>query len=266
MTTEGNEPVNTEVQATETQQVTTPTAEDRVKELEAQIAAKEQDIAKAKHFEEGYKGLQTQLNKLNTQLKSAQDVRSELDAQKQYIKVLAAAIAEKGNLREEDVVNPSPERKQNLLAQYEELEKQQNAKRQQAEAAAKAEEYNTKANEIYEKAKVVFKDNPDELERVEDRLSQGFLNPSKFERAVAMVEKAEKPVVVKESEEERINKLVEEKLKERLAEASKNNPLLKTEPAVPSGKGLSKATLNQQYVSGDITTEEYAKRKRELGF
>lgn len=248
MDEEGNEPQVQEPAEEAQPQPQAPTAEDQLKMLTAQLESEKQNRVKS---EESYKGLQRRINQLNDELKRQTDFKTELDGLKQTYKILAAAIAEKQAISEEGVDNMPQGKRQDLLAKFDEIEKTQDAKRKESEARNKARIYQEEADSVYERAKKVFGDNEDALEKVEDRLSQGFYNPLKLERAKAMVEKAEKEMVKKTeqpTEEERIEK----EIQRRLSEKSK----FKTDTAVPASRGLSAKEVIARYAAGDKSVSD----------
>lgn len=235
-----------------TPEVKTPTTEEQLRTLQAQLTEKDNVLVQK---EESYKSLQRNLNKTTEELKRQRDLREELAELKETQRLFAAMLAEKGTVEEQPEGMPQG-RKQELLTKFEELQKQQEEKRKQADVEAKRQEYIRQADEIWNRAKTLgIPEDDDTLLNIEDYLKEGNLKRAeitvkKFEAAKKPVEsKKEEP---KETEEQRINRLVEE----RLQQAMKEKGLLKTDSATPSGRAVTKQDIIKRYAEGDTSVSE----------
>ena len=218
-------------------------------------AIQKQLVSLQMELDQTRKGLSTAhqtLTAKDKELKRQQDIESKIGGIEDRIELLATAFVTRANPDEIGVAEARPDVVKMLKQQREEQE----AKRRQQDSLATQQEYAQKADALYTRAKAVFVDDDDAIERVEDLLANGRL-----ERAEARVIKAEqKKTPVKDSkmetEAQRIDRLAEERLQKHLEERG----LLETYSNTPSGSGGSALEATRQYAAGEITAEEARKR------
>jgi len=207
-----------------------PTLEQQMETLRTEVKAKSDELAKA---ESSLQGLRGSLTEKDRKLKEQVDLSQQISDLQETQKIFAAMIAERGDTTE-DINELQPQAKQGYLKKFEELQTQQEARRKQAEGEVKRAEYNKAADAIYAEAKAIFKDDEDQLERIEDYLYAG-----KLERAQARIAKARTSSKPKETEEEMRERIREEILKEE--------GKLRTDTGAPFGTGLGIPTNIEQF-------------------
>jgi len=186
--------------------VETPTQVSELATLQAELEALKTQNQRLPELEKGFKSLQQTLTEKDKELKRRADLDSRIDGIQETIEVLATAMASRGDVEELD-----PEKRQDVLAELKKRRADQEAKAKQREITETQQEYAQKADSLFARAKIAFADDDEGIERVEDLLMSG-----RFERAEARVVKAEgKKVLAKdgkvETEEQRIDRLAEEK-------------------------------------------------------
>lgn len=224
-----------------------PTAEEQLKSLQAQLVERDKILAQK---EEAYKGLQRTVNKSNEELRKQADLRHEIDSVKDHIKILAAAYSEK-QVVEENIDNIPQGKKQDLLGKFEELQKKQEFKRQQEALLAQAREFQSRTEALG--LKEVDESYVEIQELVESgRFKTADIRLKKLE-AAKVPDKKEVP----QDDEARINKLVEERLQKLMQEKG----LLKTDTAVPSGRAKSREDIIKAYGDNDpsVTEQDFLK-------
>jgi hypothetical protein len=231
----------------ENPKVETPT---EAKELELLTAKMEELKNDRDRLEGGYKELQRKYNKNQEDLRKQGDLRSEIDEVKKLQKMLAAAVVESGTTQ--DVETATPQRKQELLKQFEVMEKETERKKKEEKESLDRQEYKEKADLIYARAETVFKEDPDGLYQIRQYLRNGDLDIA--EKKISKSEKKETPVVEKKETDDQIF--------ERIARAK---GLLKAEPALPSGKVRSFSDIETSWSKGEITFKEYQEARIKEG-
>lgn len=234
-----------------TPKVETPTTEEKVKSLQTELETIRAEKIKV---EDSYKGLQRTLNKTNDELKRQVDLKSELSDLREQQRLQAALIAEYLNKPEETLTEETQARKPDLLKSLAIKEKELEQKRAQKLVETQRLEYNRQADELWSRASALgLSESDDNLLDIEDYLKAGNLK-----RAYARLTKLEgekKPVVKQdsqESEDVKINRLVQE----RLNKAMEEKGLLKTDTPVPSGRSGSKEDIIKRYAEGDPSVSE----------
>ena len=226
----------------------TPAAEESLDTLKSQLASLNMELVQTK------KGLSTAhqtINEKDKEIKRRANLETRIDGIQDTIEVLATAVAARGEVDDLD-----PAKRQDILADLKKRRDEQAAKAKQRELAETQQEYSQKADALYERAKIVFAEDDDSIERIEDLLTNG-----RFDRAEARVTKAEGSKVSKpketnvETEEQRIDRLAEEKLRKTLEDRG----LLENYSSTPSGSG-SVTEARKLYADGQITSEEAKKR------
>ena len=239
----------------EVQETPTPTAEEQLKTLQSQVQAL---TTEKERLEGGYKGLQKTLSERDRDLRKQTDLESRIAGIQDTMELLAGAIQARGEIEETDFETRETKVKkgQDILGEMKKRRDADDAKRKQEENLRISQEYNQKADALYTRAKAVFGEGDETLERVEDLLIAGRL-----ERAETRVSKAESAKGVKgnktmETEEQRIERRASERLQ---AELEKRG-LLEEFTSAPSGKMTSIAEATKLYKDGEITVEEARKR------
>ena len=209
-----------EAQATEEPRVEEPKTDESV----AKISKLEKELEEARAEAKSHQKFG---EKTRAELEKQRGLEDKVDRLENRLTVVTEMLAEtldKGDSGDfED--KPAKRRSDAYLERLNTTESQKEKERTAGEQA----EYIKKANALWERAKVVFANDDDNLERVEDALTLG-----KVERAEARVAKAEaskeKPV---ESEEERIERRAEEKARQKLEESG----VLETDTGLPGKSG-----------------------------
>ncbi len=190
-------------------------------------------------LKKGYATVQQTLAERDREIKRRTDLESQIAGIQDTVELLATAISTKG-----EVENLDGTERQDILTELKKKRNEQEAKRKQEETLRSQQEYNQKADTIYSRAKAIFGDDDEAIERIEDLLIQG-----RQERAEARVAKAEKSkqTTSSEPEEKRIDRLADEKARKLMEEKG----LLTSETGQPSASG------------GVITAEWLAKASKE---
>lgn len=226
---------------TETEQL--KTAQDEVTKIKAELEGKDKGLRTAHQT----------LTEKDRKIKEQADINARLDGFEDTQKILIAMMQEKGTVSDEEVTS---EKKTDYLKQYDEILKKQREARKTASAQAEQEEYATKAQAIYSRAQEAFKDDIDELDKVVNNLDKGRLDMA--ETRVSKAEGKANPEPKeskKETEEQRVDRLADEKYNKRLEDEG----LLHTETALPSGRSRTMDELRAKHAAGEITTEEAEK-------
>ncbi len=226
-----------------TPEVKTPTPEEQLKALQAQLDTTKAEKQKT---EESYKGLQRTLNKSNEELRRQADLKAELADLREAQKLQAALMAEYLGKPQESLDDDTKNRKPDLLKVYQDQVTNLEVKRKQAD-------YNRQADEIWSKAKSLgLPEDDDNILDIEDYLRAG--NLKRAQAKITKLEGAKKPVEPekKEAEDERINRLVQERINKMIEEKG----LLKTDTAVPSGRAASNTDVIRRYSEGDSSISE----------
>ncbi len=238
--------IEDEKEATEEKQPE-QTPKETVEALQAKLQTMEQELNKRN---EDVRGLNKTLQQRAEEIKKRADLEGRIEGLQDTVELLATAIAFK---REPDSLETGE--RQDILADLKKRKTEQEAKAKQKELAETQQEYAQKADALYTRAKAIFADDDDAIERIEDLLGNGRL-----ERAEARVMKAEKsketPKKSGETEEQRVERLAQEKFQKHLEEKG----LLDTYSSAPSGTGGSSQEAMSQYIAGKITAEEATKR------
>ena len=238
---------NNEKETIDTTLDETPTQSPEMVALETKLAGLQVELEQTK------KGLSTAhqtLTRKDEELKHRADLENRIDGLQDTMEILATAISARGEVEEF-----GSEKRQDILAELKKRRNEQDAKTKQKELLDTQQEYARKADALYARAKAAFGNDDDAIERIEDLLGSGRL-----ERAEARVMKAEQKTNPpkdngKETEDQRIERLAEEKLRRHLEERG----LLETYGVTSSGSGTAQEAMGL-YVKGKITAEEAQKR------
>ncbi len=207
-------------------------------------------------LEQTKKGLSTAhqtLTQKDRDLKNQSDLRAEIQGIREDMELLAVGFA----TREEGEPTDGTSR-QNVLAELQKRRTDADVKRKQETDALARQDYNLRADVIYAQAKGIFGEGQEEkLEDIEDLLKSG--NIIRAEQRLARASKSKTIVTEdktpKETDEERIERLVKEKL-------AKDFPnMYASDTSMPSGSSRGSPTEAMSlYIKGEITAEEAEKR------
>jgi len=236
----------TEGKETTIEEISTP-------ENELEVVRAELGDIKVK-LEQTEKGLRTAhqtITKKEEDIRKQSQLNTRLDDLDERLRIL---VAMQGN---ESLGDLPDEEKRSLLGKYDQIEKEQAEKRKRTEAKAQQDEYNRKADAIYIRAKEVFKDDDDGLEKVENLLMLGRID--KAEEKISKAESTSKST--KEDADVKFNKRLEEEKRKWMEESG----LLKTETGMPSGRGLSDEDFVLKIGSGELEmTPDNLKRAKSI--
>lgn len=231
---------------TQQQEAVTQQAQETVESLRSQLGQIQEQLKKR---EDDVRGLNRTLQQRAEEAKKQDNLRGEIAGIQDTIELLATAISAKGQL--EDV---EPSERQDIMAELRKRKEQQEAKRKELETQSAQQQYAQRADAVYSRAKSIYGDNDDAIERIEELLMNGRID--RAETRVAKAEQGKGDTAKVESEEQRIDRLVNERLQKKLQEEG----LLESFTATPSGGGGSVADAMAKYAAGEITTEEAKKR------
>jgi len=244
----------------DTQEIPTPTKSEEQTRLEAELTVMQE---KLNQKDESYKGLQRTLNKSNEDLRKRGDYDSKLEDFNAKFKILAAIISE-NKQSEVDLENITPQAKTDYMAKFNEIEKQQEQNRQMRDIKERVAGFQERTTQLG------LTDKDPEYWEIEDAATNG-----KFQKAEAILAKIEK---VRESSNESTKKegdkvedfeaKVSAEVEKRITEATKNNPLLKTDTAIPTGRAKSPEEVIEKFAQGDpsVSPKDYQDAARQLGY
>jgi hypothetical protein len=246
--------------ADETKQTVPQTATQTTPETpESKIAALEAEKGKlAQELENTRKGLATahqDLTKKDKLLKSI-DYQPAITELNNKISMLTAFIAENQGKTAGDFETQVKERPADLLAKFQRLEAETKAKQALTQAQAKVDEYKDKVEALG------LTESDDDYLEIQDLVERGrFVLADKRIAKIQTKKPETKTETPKESEEERISRLAEEKARKYL----EDNGLLKKEGASPSSSSGGLKSIEEAYNRGEVTTEQYRKARKEQG-
>ena len=215
-------------------EVKTPTVEEQLVALQGKLdtATKERD-----EYKTGLSTAHSKLTKADQEIKKQADLRAEIDDLKELQKMGFALMAE-GKTPDEGV---EPERKQELSKLFDSKVSELDQKRQMREYQGKIVSYQGRTEALG-----LTEDDPEYWD------IQDAATSFKFQKAEALLKRIEKSKEVKptdtkeekaESEEERINKLVDEKLRLKMEEKG----MLVSEAGGPSGAKPNDEEIRKNY-------------------
>lgn len=218
--------------------------------LQAKLAQLETELEQTKR---GLSTAHQTLTQKDRELKSQTDLRAEIGSIRDDLELLAIGFATKETGENPDGGGQS---RQDILAEIQKRRQELDVKRKADAEVIARQEYNQKADAIWAQAKSIFGEGQEEkLEDIEDLLKSGNLV-----RAEQRIARASKTTVSKteppgETEEERIEKLVKERMEQRYP------GIYSSESGIPGGKGGgSREEVRQLYIQGKISAEEANKR------
>jgi len=241
---EEQEPVTNDTAVPEV--VATPTAEQQLETLQAQIKAETEAREKA---ERSIQGLRGSLEEKDRELKKRAAIDARLDGFEETQRILAAMVNERissGEIGDEE--------KSDYLKQFDEITKRQKAEREQSQLRSQQEEYGVKARTLHARAVKAYGDNDAAILRVERLLDTGSITEAEEKVTQAEVKLAPKGEEIVETEEEKKVKWIKEG--ERLA--MERTGQLVSETGGPSGaaKGkFSRESLREYSAIGKSVSE-----------
>ncbi len=234
----------------ETAEQQTPTQESEASQLKAEI---ERLKAQVDEKDKGFKSLQRELSEREKKLQSVSTQEEKLQALRDDFKTLAAWVASSAGKTPEEYEEAKTTNKDNLLAEFEKREKQRQEQQRIQELKQKGDEFRQRVEALG------LTDKDEEYWDIHDLVIDG-----KLQRADVKLKKLEakkevpvenKTLEKKESEDERINRLVEE----RLQKAMEAKGLLTSDAGTPSSGAMDRHKANQKYIAGEISRSEYEK-------
>jgi len=231
-----------------------PLTAEQVDELKSQLRTANEKIESQ---EKSYKGLQQTVNQKDTELKRQGDLRGEMEALRESQKLTAAILAESTSIDPNDIdTNTRAKLMQKLETETQRIES--DGRRRAAEA--QQAERTTQATAIYERAKTAISD-PIALKDIEISLVNGVTgnNPLELEKAELLVAKAEgsKGEEVKETEEQKVERLVEERYNKKLEDSG----LLKGEGTRQGGANETDEAIRAAYIANPDNPENARKNE-----
>lgn len=232
---------------TSTEEVKTPTAEE-VEQLRSELQGK------IDQMEENWKNAQRLVSKRDEENKRLRDEAADREADRELNKALIGALAEQRGEPEGEFADDVKRRQPDLVKIYQEQE----IKREQARRKRHYDELSEKIDSYRKEVEGLGLTEKDE----EYNIIRAFAQTEQWEKADAMIGKVKKAKAEvksdtpKETEEERIERLAEEKARKKLEEKG----LLEAETGQPAGVGKG-LTLEQVK---KMSPEERAERASEI--
>lgn len=245
--------MNTEPEKGTEIEIKTPTPEERLATLQAELEKERGERTKqtqiAEEKEKGFKSLQRELSERDKKLSSFGGLQEEIQAIREDNKLLAAYVASLAGKPEEDF-EQAKGNKDVLLKQLEEKEKQRQVTRQQKELQEKAESIRLKVESLGI--------TPDLEEYHEIR---NLVRNGDFEYAELKIKKLEEKKNVKEPEtsKETEDQKVERRAKEMYQKMLEEKGLLTSDAGTPSPGVSNYAEAARKYAAGEISSEEFKK-------
>ena len=225
----------------------TPTAEEQLKTLQSQVQSL---TTEKERLDSGYKGLQRTLEERNKESKKSADLDSRITAMQDSIELLATAMA-----TQREVGDIDQSTRVDVVAELRKKRTEQENRRRQEDTERTNQEYAQKGAAIYAQAEEIFGDDIGELHDIRNLIRAGD-----YDLAERKIEKSKKGTP-KETDEQRIAKLVEERVRQRLEESG----LLEEHLATPSARSSNFVDIERKYATGEITTAEYTKAREKEG-
>lgn len=200
---------------------------------------------------EGYKGLQKTINRKDADIRQLSDVHSRMDDFEDTLRMTIGYLDKRIASGEVE-----PTEKEDFLKGFDAAKEKRDAERKEAQLKSRQDEYNRRADSIYERATKSLVDKKD-LKMVELLLKSGddtSADELVIEAEGKVIEKPNEPKGSTESEEQ---------IYERIA---RQRGLLKSENLTSAGKSRTPEQVLQDYIDGRVSEEEYAKIRDQLKF
>jgi len=226
-----------------------PTAEEKLESLQTQLTTLTGELEVSK---KSYKGLQETVNKKDAEIKRQSNLDSRIEQLGDRIDLIATAIA--AGYQTEEVEGLPKDARQDILKQLETQRQELKKKKEETEATTKMEALQTTVLDYQKRVESLgLKEEDDAYWQVYDLVTTG--DPAKLRRADILLGKLETKPKEKESDEERIERITEEKLRKTLEERG----LLTSETGSPSASSTKSMDAYAKYARGEISEAE-AKR------
>jgi len=240
-----------EVAETSTEEVKTPTAEE-VEQLRSELQGK------ISQMEENWKSAQRLVSKRDDENKQLRDEAADREADRELNKALIGALAERRGEPEGEFEEEVKRRQPDLVKIYQDQE----TKREQLLQKRRYDELSQKVDSYRKEVEGLGVTEKDE----EYDIIRAFAQTGQWDKADAVIEKvkkakSEKSTTPKESEEERVERLAEEKYRKKL----EGEGLLEAETGGPSASANSWVEFEKNYVAGKVSLEDYEERARKEG-
>jgi len=215
-----------EAKTPEPAEARTPTAEEQLAALQQQLTEVTVDRdAKDKGLRTAHQTLTEKSKELSKQT----DIQSQIDELTATQRMVIGAMQERGLAPDDETLET---KKTDYLKGFDDYVKQKKQDRDATQKQAQQDEHSRQCDTIYAEAKEAFKDDEDALFQVRTFLMNGAtdLAEQKIAKAKKSADTKEK---VMESEEERIERITEEKLRKKMEEKG----MLESETGAPAGAG-----------------------------
>jgi len=214
------------------------TQEETLESLKSKLQVSEEALKVASPWQEKYKELQRTDAKKDTKLREGVEILNKFEKLEGMVKILATAQMQGLTVQDDDLDNAATKAKQpDIMKMYEEIERKAEAKNNQDRMTAAQDSYKNDAESVLgEIVTKGYEKGTDEYEEIYDILDSGFdrLNLralDKARRAVGKLKETKPKEESKESEQEKLDKLVEEKARQMLIDKGS----WKAEDTKPSG-------------------------------
>jgi DNA repair exonuclease SbcCD ATPase subunit len=203
----------------------TPTPEQQLSTLQAEVKAKDDEIKKVNASIQGLRGSLQEKDKL---IKEQTSLREEISTLRESQKILAAMLAEKDGITDE----ANPERKSEYLKKYNEIEEKQKKK---AEEAKRKEAYEKQVEVVTSYQKKVeelgLKEGDDDYDEIKELVTKGF-----YKMADNKIKKLDKEKTVTNAKPNEELETLKKQIAEKDAELKKfKGGGLESETGKPSG-------------------------------
>lgn len=232
-------------------------------QLTALMAEKEK---LTKELEEANKAKATigqNLRKREADFNKQQALESKIESLAETQKLLAAYLAERESGSANDFEEAKATRKPDLLKQFEELETKRKANEAEAQQKAQIEQFTSVVSGYEQRAVALgLTENDEAYWDIKGLVETAYGRPDNLRRADIKLKKLEEGKVAKtETEEQRIDRMVEERLRKKMDETG----MLKPEGGAPSGTSSSFKQTEQLFIDGKVSSEQYTKARKEAG-
>ncbi len=256
-----------------------------MEEPEKTTAIEQPQTTPAAPLEDQLKAMQAEKDRLSQELKAAQkglstmgqDIRKKEEAlnrqtaleraimsQNEQFKLLAAYVAEGQSGSSEDFEEAKATRKPDLLKKFEELETKRKADEEQSQQRAQIEQFTNTVAGYEERVKSLgLTENDETYWDIKGLVETAFGRPDNLKRADVKIKKLEEAKMTdkKETEEQRIARLVEEGIRKKMDEQG----LLKPEGGSPSGASSQFEQIEKDFAEGNVDWATYNKARKEHG-
>jgi len=234
---------------------TTPTPEQQMSTLQAELKAKESEVQKANASIQGLRGSLQEKDKL---IKEQTSLRDEISSLRESQKILAAMLAEKDGLTDE--VNP--EKKSSLLKKFDEIEVKQKQKEEEAKRKESQDKLIETVSSYQKKVEALgLKEGDDAYDEIRELVVKGL-----YKTADIRIKKIEKEKSVVDAKPNEELETLKKQLAERDAELKKfKGGGLESETGKPAGQTKNFADIERDYIGGKVSFKDYAEARQKQG-